>query len=244
LRGFSRSAKQDSEASTRRAEERAKRTLSFLCAGSRIDGAGASEVRNIRSREFVRDHDPNIEKEPYTRSGFTLVEVIVVIVIIAILAAIGVPALTGYIDKAQNKEWEMRARNDMIAIRAAIDTAYADGKTLYIQNYWSPIDNAEEWSLNSISSYIRDLSESENLSLGDWSSRIVGPGSTFSSADGFMLFYGTGNTDDGNYYAYYDLVTYKIDEIPGANDSIINDIEDITYNPEAGYKIYHHVTFI
>jgi prepilin-type N-terminal cleavage/methylation domain-containing protein len=35
--------------------------------------------------------------------GFTLVEVLVVIVIIAILAAIAIPALTNYMDKAKNK---------------------------------------------------------------------------------------------------------------------------------------------
>lgn len=35
------------------------------------------------------------------RKGFTLVEVIVVLVILAILAAIMIPALTGYIDKAK-----------------------------------------------------------------------------------------------------------------------------------------------
>jgi prepilin-type N-terminal cleavage/methylation domain-containing protein len=39
------------------------------------------------------------------RAGFTLVEVIVVLVILAILAAIAIPALTGYIDKAQDKQY-------------------------------------------------------------------------------------------------------------------------------------------
>ena len=36
--------------------------------------------------------------------GFTLVELIVVLVILAILAAILVPALLGYIDKAREKQ--------------------------------------------------------------------------------------------------------------------------------------------
>ncbi|MBQ1326631.1 MAG: type II secretion system protein, partial [Eubacterium sp.] len=36
--------------------------------------------------------------------GFTLVELIVVLVILAILAAVLVPALLGYIDKAKKKK--------------------------------------------------------------------------------------------------------------------------------------------
>jgi prepilin-type N-terminal cleavage/methylation domain-containing protein len=60
--------------------------------------------------------------------GFTLVEVIVVIVIIAILAAIGVPALTGYIDKAQDRKYIAEARNRMTALRVVLDEAYADGE--------------------------------------------------------------------------------------------------------------------
>jgi prepilin-type N-terminal cleavage/methylation domain-containing protein len=41
----------------------------------------------------------------HRRAGFTLVEVIVVLVILALLAAIAIPALTGYIDKAQDKKY-------------------------------------------------------------------------------------------------------------------------------------------
>ena len=37
------------------------------------------------------------------KRGFTLVELIVVLVILAVLAALLVPSLTGYIDKAKKK---------------------------------------------------------------------------------------------------------------------------------------------
>jgi len=50
--------------------------------------------------------------------GFTLVELIVVLVILAILAALLVPALLGYIDKA-------RQRKDIYKAKACLDAAQA-----------------------------------------------------------------------------------------------------------------------
>ncbi|MDR2162859.1 MAG: prepilin-type N-terminal cleavage/methylation domain-containing protein [Clostridiales Family XIII bacterium] len=62
------------------------------------------------------------------RHGFTLVEVIVVLVILAILAAIAIPALTGYIDKAEDKKYIAQARNAMVSLRSVINEAYVDGE--------------------------------------------------------------------------------------------------------------------
>jgi type II secretory pathway pseudopilin PulG len=57
-----------------------------------------------------------------------LVEVIVVLVILAILAAIAIPALTGYIDKAQDKQYIAQARNAVAALRSVMSELYASGK--------------------------------------------------------------------------------------------------------------------
>jgi prepilin-type N-terminal cleavage/methylation domain-containing protein len=88
--------------------------------------------------------------------GFTLVEVIVVLVILAILAAIAIPALTGYIDKAQDKQYIAEARNVSVAMKAVLSEAYASGEindviyesnpymkysSLYWFTYLSPFPN-------------------------------------------------------------------------------------------------------
>lgn len=63
--------------------------------------------------------------------GFTLVELIVVLVILAILAAILVPALLGYIDRAKNQKYIIQARELMNASRASIAEAYAIDKASF-----------------------------------------------------------------------------------------------------------------
>ena len=45
-----------------------------------------------------------LKRTPRSRSGFTLVELIVVLVILGVLATFAVPALTGYIDSAKEKQ--------------------------------------------------------------------------------------------------------------------------------------------
>ena len=60
--------------------------------------------------------------------GFTLVELIVVLVILAILAAILVPTLLGYIDRARSEKDFSTAQTVRVAAQAAIDQAYGEEK--------------------------------------------------------------------------------------------------------------------
>ena len=72
----------------------------------------------------------NIKTIQKKNKGFTLVELIVVLVILAILAAILIPALLGYIDRAREKKDILQARNCLEAAQVGFVEAY--GKNLDI----------------------------------------------------------------------------------------------------------------
>lgn len=61
------------------------------------------------------------------QKGFTLVELIVVLVILAILAALLVPAMTGYIDKANQKSAIAECRMAVMAAQTLAAEEYGDG---------------------------------------------------------------------------------------------------------------------
>jgi prepilin-type N-terminal cleavage/methylation domain-containing protein len=117
-----------------------------------------------------------VPREKNRRSGFTLVELIVVIVILGILAAIAIPALTGYISKAEDEQYKMRARDISIAMRTVIDEAWAKGDfagdgvdagfgSEVPAYYFEGNDTAIDDDLNLIAFWIGRLSAA---AYGDW----------------------------------------------------------------------------
>ena len=83
--------------------------------------------------------------------GFTLVELIVVLVILAILAAILVPALLGYIDKAREKQVTTNAEAAYVAAQALATEAYGKReaapdftKAATVQKIWDLTDIDEK----------------------------------------------------------------------------------------------------
>jgi prepilin-type N-terminal cleavage/methylation domain-containing protein len=71
-----------------------------------------------------------IMKKMKENKGFTLVELIVVIVILAILAAILVPALLGYIDRAKGQQVVLNGKTVLTAAQTECSSAYAKGTDL------------------------------------------------------------------------------------------------------------------
>ncbi len=69
------------------------------------------------------------------KKGFTLVELIVVLVILAILAALLIPTLTGYIDRAKEKNVIAQTRSILSAVQTEVDDAYGTDP-----NHWIAIN--------------------------------------------------------------------------------------------------------
>lgn len=98
------------------------------------------------------------------KKGFTLVELIVVLVILAILAALLIPSLTGYIDKA-NKE-KVVAETRMVVMAAQTEASSLYGKV----GAGKDLSKATADTLNAAAQEAISLAELSNNSVGAYAS--------------------------------------------------------------------------
>jgi prepilin-type N-terminal cleavage/methylation domain-containing protein len=199
------------------------------------------------------------------RKGFTLVEVIVVLVILAILAAIAIPALTGYIDKAEDKKYIAMSRDLLVAGRTVLSDAYGAGiltsAGISYANGGSTVKEPTVFSTTGLKFWavqevlpgahveIAELLERkfpQKTEPGYWGFNFIGPPdspgteSTVWNADGFFADIFPDGQGVNKVYVY---VTYKVKRLEGMDGSKSpSNILRISgeYDPKAGYEVYYY----
>lgn len=160
--------------------------------------------------------------------GFTLVELIVVLVILAILAAILVPALLGYIDRAKNQQLLITGKNVLTATQAEVASIYATADN----------EGINEWMYNHGAERMKELNnriyKTADMDGQGWYCMEAAPAKNTAANHASWTVYQViyvPNTDEGASIAYFNGKEWEVRPLEGTAEETCNKIKS-----EAKYK--------
>lgn len=122
-----------------------------------IEGTGAVSIVGKRRKEKkMKKFMKKFLEKKESKKGFTLVELIVVLVILAILMAIMIPAMTGWIGKAKEKQNDLTARTAYLGAQSVAADILEKNDTITAAGGANPI------TLGAVEEYTGDLGLDEN----------------------------------------------------------------------------------